>query len=381
MHRMIYLLALGVFLTATSELIISGILPQIAEDLNISLAVSGQLVSVYSLSFAIGTPLIVSITSRIKRNRVLTGSLILFLIGSLIAFLSTDIVTLMLSRVLLGITSGVYLVAVFSSASKMVKPEQLGRAISTIVLGFSSAMILGVPIGIALANWFHWQTMFLILGVLTLLILYPIARFLPDLEGDAPVSFFRQFKVIVSMVIAGGFLITFLRESGNAVFFTYMVPYIQEILRFNAEYSSVIMLGLGLLGATGARLGGFSVDHFGTVRTISISLIVHITALASLFIVGSISGLALFLLALLIMSMFIGGTAMQSYFIQKAPQSSNFVLSLNTSIVHLGLAAGTGTGGYLLESSQTLAHLPLYAAIILSVGLLIAGVVFTRKSQ
>jgi len=354
MHRMIYLLALGVFLTATSELIISGILPQIAEDLNISLAVSGQLVSVYSLSFAFGTPLIVSMTLRIKRNRVLTGSLILFLLGSLTAFFSTDIVTLMVSRVLLGISSGVYLVAVFGSASKMVKPEQLGRAISTIVLGFSSAMIFGVPIGIALANWFHWQTMFLILGVLTLLILYPIARFLPDLEGDAPVSFFRQFKVIASTVIAGGFLITFLRESGNAVFFTYMVPYIQEILRFNSEYSSVIMLGLGLIGATGARLGGYSVDHFGTVRTISISLTVHITALASLFLVGSISELALFLLALLVMSMFIGGTAIQSYFIQEATQSSNFVLSLNTSIVHLGLAAGTGTGGYLLKSSQTL---------------------------
>ncbi|GJM76614.1 hypothetical protein HMSSN036_88300 [Paenibacillus macerans] len=92
----IYVLTIGVFLTATSELIVSGIIGTISGDLGVSLALAGQLVTVYSLSFAIGTPVIISLTSRLGRKQMLLASLAVFIAGCLAAWMSPNIAVLML---------------------------------------------------------------------------------------------------------------------------------------------------------------------------------------------------------------------------------------------------------------------------------------------
>ncbi|MEC0211049.1 MFS transporter [Paenibacillus ehimensis] len=382
MHRMsIYTLALGVFLTATSELVVSGILNVIADSLNISLALAGQLITVYSLAFAIGTPVVVSVTARLGRRKVLLGSLALFILGCLVAFGSSNIVILMASRVILGVSAGVYLVVALGVAAKLVPREKLGSAIGTIVLGFSSAMILGVPIGIAITNWLNWQSIFLILGLFSLGIAFVMLRLLPDLEGDAPVSFRQQFKVLGSVVVVSGLLLTFFRESGNSVLFTYLTPYIQDILHIKASNISIILLAFGIFGAIGSRLGGYGVDRWGAAPIIAFSIAVHIAALAVLPFVSEVPGIGLALLAVIVLSMFANGPAIQSYFIQQAPESSNLVLSLNTSIVHLGLAAGAGTGGFMVNATSTLLFNPWVAGVILVLGLAAALVSFSRGKK
>lgn len=378
MHRLtIYILALGVFLTATSELAVSGILPEIADSLDISLALAGQLVTVYSLAFAIGTPVIVALTSRLGRRTMLLGSLLLFVVGSLTAFGSTNLMLLMVSRVILGASAGVYLVIVFGAAAKIVPPEKIGSAIGTVVLGFSSAMILGVPIGIAIANWLNWHAIFLLLAVLSLLVAYFIFRFVPDFEGDAPASFLQQIKVAGSVAIASGLFITFFKESGNSVLFTYLIPYMQSILHIQSSYSSMIMLALGVFGAIGSRFGGYGVDRWGAARVLAFNMIVHLVIVALLPLFSRSAPAALVLISLMVLAMFATGPALQSYFIQRAPQSSNFVLSLNTSVIHLGLAAGAGAGGVLAETSSTLFYHPWLAGISLALGLAAAFISFS----
>ncbi|UKS24191.1 MFS transporter [Paenibacillus sp. HWE-109] len=370
MNRMtIYMLTIGVFLTATAELIVSGILTYIAEDLHVSLALAGQLITAYSLSFAVGTPILVSLTSRMGRRKVLIGSLFVFIMGSLLSAMSTTFILLMLSRVVLGISAGVYFVTVFGAVAKLVIPEKLGSAIGTIVLGFSTAMILGVPMGILITKWLSWQAIFVILSLLSLLIAYSIYRLVPEIEGDAPISFMKQFKVLGSFAIVSGLFITLFKESGSSILFTYMTPFMQEILGLKATAISFLMLVLGVVGSIGSKFGGYGVDKWGAARMVSMSLIVQITAAALLPIaVGSLP-LSLLLIGFIVLSMFVSGPAVQSYFIQQAPQSANLVLSLNTSIVHLGLAAGAGAGGYLLDSTSTLLYHPWLAGIVLMLGL------------
>jgi len=376
----IFMLALGVFFTATSELVVSGVLNVIAEDLNVSLALAGQLVTVYSLAFAIGTPILVSLTSRAGRKKVLLGSLFSFIVGCFISYGSANLAMLMISRAILGVSSGVFLVVVFAVTAKLVPAEKLGRAIGTVVLGFSSAMILGVPIGIAVSNWFEWQTIFILLGIFSLFIAYAIFRLVPEVEGDAPVPFLQQFKVLGSIAIVGGLLITLFRESGNSVMFTYLIPYMQSILHVHASMSSVIMLALGIFGMIGSRLGGYGVDRWGAARMIMISIIVQAAALALLPLLSSTTAVGLSLIALMVFTMFVAGPAVQSYFIQQAPRSSNLVLSLNTSIVHLGLAAGAGAGGLVVNSASTLAYHPWVAVTIVVLGLATAVISFTMRS-
>ncbi|MED4954888.1 MFS transporter [Paenibacillus macerans] len=370
----IYVLTIGVFLTATSELIVSGIIGTISGDLGISLALAGQLVTVYSLSFAIGTPVIISLTSRLSRKQMLLVSLAVFIAGCLAAWMSPNIAVLMLSRVILGVSSGVFLVVVFGAAAKIVPPDKIGSAIGTVVLGFSSAMILGIPLGMAIAEWLNWRAIFLILALLSIGVAYLINKLVPPMEGDAAVPFFRQFKVLGSAVIVSGLLITLFRESGNNLLFTYVIPFMQNILALPASYSSFVMLWLGIVGAAGSRLGGYCIDRWGVYRVLLAGLVMHAATISTLPLWAgrTIPGIAF--LSLMALAMFATGTAIQSYFIARAPQSSNLVLSINTSITHLGLALGAGGGGLVLESTGTLYYHPWLGGLLVGLGLAAASV-------
>ncbi|MGG1553729.1 MFS transporter [Paenibacillus ferrarius] len=378
MNRLsIYVLALGVFLTATSELVVSGILHTIATDLNTSIALAGQLVTAYSIAFAIGTPLIVSLTSRMGRRKVLVGALAVFILGCIACSSSSDISVLLISRMILGASSGVYLVVAFSAAAKLVPTEKLGSAIGTIILGFSSAMILGVPIGMTITNWLNWHAIFIILGLFSLVVTFVIIRLLPEIEGDEPVSFKQQFKVLGSVVIVSGLILTFFRESGNSILFTYLTPFITDVLHMKASAISIVMLVFGIFGTIGSRLGGYGVDRWGASRIITGSMIIHVAALALLPLFSGSLMIGLVLIALMISSMFVAGPAIQTYFIQQAPQSSNLVLSLNTSIIHLGLASGAGVGGVVINATSTTLYNPWVAGFIVTLGLAAALISFS----
>lgn len=377
----IYVIALGVFLTATSELVVSGILRVLAKDLNISIAFAGQLITAYSLAFAIGTPILVSLTSRLGRRKVLLGAMAAFIMGCLLSFWSTDISTLIASRIVLGVSSGVYIVAAFGAAAKIVPPEKIGSAISTIVLGFSSAMILGVPIGISITNWLNWQAIFLILALMSLLVTFVIFRLLPEIEGDAPTSFRQQFKVLGSAVIVSGLFLTFFRESGNSVLFTYLTPFMQDILQLKASNISIVMLVFGIFGAVGTRFGGYGIDRWGAARIIAFSTIVHVVVLALLPLFAGSTLIGLLLISIMMVSLFMAGPATQTYFIQQEPQSSSLVLSLNTSIIHLGLATGAGAGGAMISANSTVLYNPWMASFIIVLALLSAFISFSMGKK
>lgn len=382
MNRLsVYVLALGVFVTATSELVVSGVLQVIAHSFAVSVAWAGQLVTAYSLAFAIGTPVAVSLTARLGRKKVLIGALVLFVAGCLASCASPTFPLLMAARIVLGVSAGVYLVVTFGAVAKLVPPEKLGSSIGTVVLGFSSAMILGVPIGIAIAGWLNWQAIFLVLALLSLIVTVVIVRLLPEIEGDAPASFRRQLQVVGSVVIASGLLLTFFRESGNSVLFTYLTPFMQQVLHLDTVEVSGAMLAFGILGAVGSRLGGYAVDRFGAARVIAGSMIVHAAALLLLPLVAASLAGGLAAIGLVLFCMFAAGPAVQTYFVQQAPQASNLVLSLNTSIVHLGLAAGAGAGGAMIESASTVLYNPWLAGLVVLLGFAAGAVSFSSRKR
>jgi DHA1 family putative efflux transporter-like MFS transporter len=239
------------------------------------------------------------------------------------------------------------------------------------------AMILGVPIGIAITNWLSWQAIFILLGAFSLIITLVIFRLLPEIEGDAPVPFRQQFKVLGSVVIVSALFLTFFRESGNSVLFTYLTPFIRDILHLEASAISIVMLVFGIFGAIGSRVGGYVVDRWGAARVIAYSTIVHAAVLALLPLFASWPVIGLALIAIMVVSMFAAGPAVQTYFIQQAPQSSNLILSLNTSVIHLGLAAGAGAGGVMAGATSTVLYNPWLSGFVVALALAAAFVSFS----
>lgn len=381
MHKkVIYMLTIAVFFAATSELVIAGILNVLADELNVSVALAGQLITVYSLAFAIGTPIVTALTIRMKRKRLLLSAMLAFIIGSLVSFVDAGFAPLLAGRVLLGVSSGVLLVAAFGAAAKIAPPEKIGSAIGTIILGFSSALILGVPLGIALTNLFSWRIIFLILGAGSAVILYGMSRWLPEIEGDAHVSFRKQIGVLSNPVIVFMLLFVLLREAGNNTMFSYISTFLATIMHRSASEIGLIMLTIGIAGAIGSRVGGMAVDKWGSVPVIVAGAIMNISALMLIPTAIHSFPLSIGLMSLWILSMFVMGPTIQAFFIEKAPQSSGLVISLNISVTQVGLAAGAGIGGMAVSYNETVLYNPWVASALLSLALA-AAIVSIRRGR
>ncbi len=141
------------------------------------------------------------------------------------------------------------------------------------------------------------------------------------------------------------------------------------------------MLTLGIAGAIGSRIGGSAVDKWGSVRMMITSMIVHVVTLALLPVAIQSFPLAIALLSLWIMSMFIMGPATQTYFIEKAPQSSNLIISLNVSVTQVGLATGAGVGGMAVTLNGTVLYNPWVASAALLIAFTAAVVSFQKNRR
>ncbi|MEF3305931.1 MFS transporter [Paenibacillus sp. GYB003] len=377
----VYLLALGAFITGTAELVVAGMLNVIADDLHISVAAAGQLISAYSLPFAIGTPILIALTARMQRKRLIIASLVLFTFGSLVSLWSPNYTVLFVSRIVLGISAGIYSVVAVGSIAKLVPPERIGSAVSLIALGFGFAMALGVPLGVAAANAGNWRAIFAVLGLISLIVTFALLRLLPHVEGDAPVPFLRRFAVLGHPVVASGLLMSLLLNASNSAMMTYLAPYLQNVVHLRTAEVGWSMLAFGVFGIAGSRLGGFGVDRWGAVRIIAVSLSLSAALLLALPLFAASALLGLLLIALWFTALFMNAPALQTYFIQQDPESGNLVLGLNLSIVHLGIALGAGAGGVVADAASTVQYNPWTAGLIAALGLAAAAASFSMRRR
>ena len=380
-HWTLYLLTAGAFVVGTAELVVAGILDRIAADLGVSVGAAGQLITAYSLGYAVGTPILIAATHRLGRNALLLGSLALFAAGCLATAAAGDYAAILAGRAVLGVSSGAFSVIAYSAAAQLVPPEQRGRAVGTVTIGMSAATVLGIPAGVLLTNWGGWQTIFAWLGIFALLIMAGIRRWLPKLEGDAPVGFAEQFRVLRNPVISFGFALSACFTTSASLMNSYQVPYLREVLRSGGASIGPLLLAFGVCGMIGSRLGGAGTDKGGSKRIILLGIAGIAAALALLPALSGSRPLGWLVLAAWngILTMTI--PAVLTYFIQQAPQSANIVLGFNTSMLHLGVALGAGAGGALAEGAGTVRYHPWAAAAIALVGLAFAAASFSLSRR
>jgi len=364
MNRMIlFLLAFGAFLVGSAELVINGVLNIIAADLHISFSMAGQFITAFSLSFAIGSPILITLLGRTSPKKTLIGSLILFIVGCLVTFFSSHFTTILLARVLLGLSAGVFSVVSVNAVAKLVKKEKMGTAIASIAFGFSTAMVLGVPLGVMIAQWWGWKYIFFLLGGISTLILLTLVYLLPETEGEQPIPIKRRFSTLKQPIITIALIGSLFICISNSVMLTYQTPYLINILHIKNENIGIIVFILGIFGMIGSRLGGFVIDRWGTNFALIFSLIVNGIALAILPLFSSLTMMGGILLIIWICTIFMNGPAIQSYFIQQSPKTADLIISLHLSVVHLGTSIGASVGGFVVAKTATVQYNPWVAAV------------------
>ncbi|WP_431088946.1 MFS transporter [Paenibacillus sp. 8b26] len=373
----IYMLTLISFLVGTSQFVIVGILDQVASSVGVSVSAAGQLTTAFSLANAIGTPLVILAAAKLDRRRQLLIALCILLLGIVSTLALPGFGFLMVSRAVLGVATGVFIVTAYGTAAQLAPPGRQGGAMSNVAMGFSAALVFGVPIGRVVAGAYDWKTIFWGLGFLSLLALVAVARTTPASESEAPVSLRRQLSYLKKPKIAAALGVPFFVFIGYSAVNTYITPFLATLIPISEQGISAVLLALGIASLIGSKAGGFLTDRIGTSRTLLISMSVQVVALVllSLF-TGSVS-MSVSLLMLWAIAIWSFGPTQNFNLISIAPEASSIMLSLNSSFVQLGFAAGAGIGGIAVGSSSVMAVSWIGSAAILT-GLSIAAVSFGR---
>lgn len=220
----IYVLALVSFLVGTSEYVIAGILDRIADTMNISLIAAGQLITIFSLVYALGTPVIIALTSRWDRRKLLLYFLGLFVVANVLAYLLPGYGLFVAARVLMALGAGVVVVTALTVASQIAAEGKQASAIATVITGFTASLIVGVPLGRLVAASWDWKLVFAGIAVLGILAMLVIAAAIPPSKAEAPVPLKNQLSLLKQPRIVLALLVTFFWLGGYSIAYTYISP-------------------------------------------------------------------------------------------------------------------------------------------------------------
>jgi predicted MFS family arabinose efflux permease len=350
-------IALGTFATGTESFMIAALLPGLASDLSVTLTAAGQLVTVFSLTYAVSSPALSALTAGVGRRNLLLISMTAFALANFFASTATDFWQLFAARILLAAAAGLYVPSASALAGTIVAPERRGTALAIVNGGTSIAVALGVPIGAMVGQTLGWRMTFVGVGIMAAIavagLLFGIPRGI-DRGLSAP-SIRERLAVIRQVPLLVGFVVTMIWATGAYTVYTYFTPYLTTVIRLDAAHVGIAFFVWGVSAAIGLFLGGTLSDRFGPRAVMIPSFAFLALAFAGLSAIGvwlsgkSAVGLATAAIAIWGLAAWGFFPAQQSRLMQLAgSKTAPIALSLNASFMYLGFSLGATLGSLVL---------------------------------
>jgi len=371
----LWALTISAFAIGTTEFVIVGLIPTIAEQLTITLPSAGMLVSIYALGVAVGAPLLTALTGRAARKQLLIGLMLLFILGNLVAWQAPNYETLVIARLLTGLAHGVFFSVGSTIATSLVSKEKAASAIAIMFGGLTVALVTGVPLGTLIGQHFGWRESFLAVSLLGVIALAASMYLVPRNIAQPPITTLaNQARVLINPRLMLIYTITALGYGGVFTAFTFLAPMMQLLAGFSPSAVSIILLGYGISVAIGNIWGGKLADRHGAVAALTLIFM----ALATLLIVFQFTASMHFmsLATVLVMGIFAFANVpgLQVYVVQKAelyaPEAIDVASGLNIAAFNIGIALGSTIGGYVVQH-YGLAQTPWIGAVIVLMALLL----------
>jgi DHA1 family inner membrane transport protein len=372
-------LSLGSFAVGTGAYVVAGVLVDIAEDLSVPVATSGLLITIFALTFAVASPLLVAATSSVARRRLIVGALILFALANAAAALVPAFSLLLLARVVAALGAAVFTPVASAFAASLASPEMRGRALSVRTIGSTVAFLVGIPIGTVISGYYGWRITFMLVAALATVAALGARALLPDVETSAGGTFLSHLGVVRSGAVVGVLALTVLALMASFVVLTYVRPLLESLTGFGTEGIGLMLAIFGLASIPGTLLGGFAADRWGYRVSMTVMLAVLSASLLSFFLIFAVeasSKVAILATVVTLVAWSIATFAqfpLQQYrLIGVAPQEQNSVLSLNASAIQAGQGMGAGFGALILHYGS-LASLGWGGALCALVALVVLG--------
>ena len=334
----------GNFAIGCGVMVAAGAMNDLLRDLHISLAQGGQLISWPAVVIAVCAPLLAALVSGADRRRLLTWSLLWFGLGHAVSALVTDFDQLLPLRTLAVLGAAVFTPQAAAAIGVMAPPEQRGRAITFIFLGWSLSSVLGMPINAWLSDTQGWRAAFGLVALLSVLGAAWVWRAMPDGVRPAALSRASWAQVFTHPALLAILLVTALSSAGQFTLFGYLAPYYRQALSADALQISMLFLWFGAVSVLGNVLMVQRIDRVGASRAVLVALAAMAMSLLLWPLAGTVATMALVLVPWAL-GCFAANSAQQARLSLAAPALTPALIALNTSGMYLGQALGAASGG------------------------------------
>ncbi|GHG35072.1 MFS transporter [Streptomyces zaomyceticus] len=366
-------LAVSAFGIGTTEFVMMGLLPQVADDLGTSVPTAGYLVSAYAIGVVVGAPLLTALGSRIPRKRMLLLLMALFTVGNLASALAPGFGWLIAGRVLAGLPHGAFFGLGAVVAARLVREDRQARAVATMFLGLTVANILGVPAATLLGQHLGWRATFLVVSVVGLLAMAALARLVPHVPVDERQGLGREVRALGRPQVLLGLLTAVFGFAGVFAVYSYLASMTTEVMGFGDSTVTVVLALFGL-GMTGGALAAGPLTDRALRPTLYGSLGALVLTLVAFRFTVHVPWLALVTVVVLGAVGFMTTTPLQMLVMNKAKDAPTLASASNHSAFNLANAGGAWAGGAAVAAGWGWTSPALVGAGLTVVGLAVAAV-------
>ncbi|WP_343724671.1 MFS transporter [Herbaspirillum huttiense] len=345
----IAILAVAAFVIVTTEFLIVGLLPALARDLSITVATAGQLVTLFAVVVMLCGPLLTASLAHLERKRLFIVILMIFALSNALAALAWNIWILAVARLVPALALPVFWGTASETAAQIAGPQKSGRAVSTVYLGISAAMLFGIPLGTLVSEAVGWRAAFGLLALLSLLVAVLIAAVVPRVRSAPSGGMAAQARILKSPFFLANVALSVLVFTAMFTGYTYLAEMLEKSAGIAPAHVGWWLMGFGAVGLVGNWLGGLWVDQKPLATTALFCAILALGMAGSMLL--SQAGWA-FALALAVWG--IANTALypicQIRVMKAASGAQALAGTLNVSAANGGIALGAAVGGAALSS-------------------------------
>ncbi|KAA8755973.1 MFS transporter [Paenibacillus sp. UASWS1643] len=339
-------LAMAGFICILTESLPAGLLPQIAKDLGVTEALTGQLVTLYAIGSLIAAIPLTAATRGWRRRPLLLACISGFLVFNTVTAISSDYILTLAARFMAGVSAGVLWGMTAGYARRMVPDSLKGKAMAVAMVGTSVALALGVPIGSFLSSYLGWRLIFGMVSLLTAALILWVLWKMPDFAGEPAGERLPLHKVFLIPGVRPILFVVLAWMLAHNILYTYISPYLAQTVFANRV--DLILLMFGITSIMGIWLTGMLIDRF-LRRLVIISLAAF--ALASVVMGIGTDQPVMIILGIMIWGLTFGGAAtlLQTAIAQAGGKSTDVAQSMLVTAWNLAIGGGGIIGGILLE--------------------------------
>lgn len=337
------------FILSMSGTLFNGILDKIAVSMDISVAQTGYLTSLYAYG-AIGAPILLIILRRFSQSILFKGTLLFNIIFGILSIIASNFTMLLFARFMLGLVGTAYGVLATTSIASLSSEDNVGRNLSLLITGSATALMIGIPLSRVLINHYSWQSIYLVLILLMGLGLVYFTIYLPKVKNTASIDFQSELhyfkdKKVFAVIISS--LITFI---GYGAFYTYITPYIVETFPTLEPMMSILLVFIGAFSFLGNLLGGVVCDRIGFGKSLWLGSIIQVGIGILILMTRNLMYVNILFVLLWMLNGWFIGLQLNTGINVVTNRQSSLLVSINGSVIQFAQALGASIAAMVISN-------------------------------